>query len=393
MRINEDFLDDIQADEVVQKNDTTEESVVYNKSIDVYLIKSDDLIRKTNKNVPDRVKSCKSLMHLLDVSPMFYDWTIVLSYKTKGKIEQKHFSHNSNPAEMARLIELSEGRDIGFRICADFKRISFYNFVRTSIQVIRRLCYMFYIESNYLAHKPEYFSYIALNKVFFHSHHFCWKKYDTKFWIEDYLNPCNSLEQFDASYRAMFDIDNDVQVVRKKDIDMLFDDWNIAYPEDKDLAYNMFGLTEDTGFRISSFEHGNKWQTNFVDLMVKGTGADEQPFVRMSELCKLLRKKIKTFVYAYRIVFCGQKPGCIVYDELEDIGDYQIMPNIRIYNNKDQTIIFDDIALTLMQIEGLMDNRNYTFTCMCISRFQGWTTLEFRSGGTFTLRIESKVDF
>ena len=101
MRINEDFLDDIQADEVVQKNDTTEESVVYNKSIDVYLIKSDDLIRKTNKNVPDRVKSCKSLMHLLDVSPMFYDWTIVLTYKTKGNIEQKHFSHNDNPAEMA----------------------------------------------------------------------------------------------------------------------------------------------------------------------------------------------------------------------------------------------------------------------------------------------------
>lgn len=133
MRINEDFLDDIQADEVVRQNDTAEESIVYNKSIDVYLIKSDDLIRKTNKNVPDRVKSCKSLMHLLDVSPMFYDWTIVLTYKTKRKIEQKHFSHNSNPAEMARLIELSEGRDIGFRICADFKHISFYNFVRTSI--------------------------------------------------------------------------------------------------------------------------------------------------------------------------------------------------------------------------------------------------------------------
>lgn len=178
-------------------------------------------------------------------------------------------------------------------------------------------------------------------------------------------------------------------IIRKRDVDTLFDEWKITFKEDYPLAYNMFGISDDIGWRVKSYNRSSEWSTQPFDLMITGTGADEQPFIRMSDLCRILRESKRR--YTYRVVFVGQKTGCIVYDELEELDDYSKMPLIKIYNNANQTIIFDDISLRLDQIEGLMEDRHYTMTCMCISRFQGWTSLV--SGTVYTFRLENKIEF
>lgn len=178
-------------------------------------------------------------------------------------------------------------------------------------------------------------------------------------------------------------------IIRKRDVDVLFEEWKVMFKEDYQLAYNMFGISEDIGWRVKSYDRSSEWSTRPFDLMITGTGDDGQPFIRMSDLCRILRDSERR--YTYRVVFAGQTPGCIVYDELEETDDYSKMPLIMIYNNSQQTIIFDDISLRLDQIEGLMDDRHYTMTCMCLSRCQGWTS--WKSGSLYTIRLENKIDF
>lgn len=144
--------------------------------------------------------------------------------------------------------------------------------------------------------------------------------------LEDQLNPTHSLQQFLHCYCSMFEIVNTsdfsvmTDIIRKRDVDVLFEEWKVIFKEDYQLAYNMFGISKDIGWRVKSYDRSSEWSTRPFDLMIMGTGADKQPFIRMSDLCRILRDSERR--YTYRVVFAGQRPGCIVYDELEETDDY-----------------------------------------------------------------------
>jgi hypothetical protein len=67
--------------------------------------------------------------------------------------------------------------------------------------------------------------------------------------------------------------------------------------------------------------------------------------------------------------------GCIVYDELEEYSDYNIMPYIKWERTKNVTVVFDDISLKPEQIEGILDwGKKNAATSIIFSRFMGWMT-------------------
>lgn len=182
MRINEDFLDDIQADEVVQQDtDTsTRHYLDFRHSIKLDVLKADGFIKRV-RNVPNRVRQIKILMHMLDVCPMVSNWMIMMTEVNpeKGKAIPVEFTTDSNPEAIVECIEgLKDQMRHEIRICGDFRNVTFVRFVHWTILLVRRVCYLFSDENNLPSMPVGGFKYSTLCGLTFDGVPFQFKKYD-----------------------------------------------------------------------------------------------------------------------------------------------------------------------------------------------------------------------
>ena len=377
MRINEDFLDDVKQDDIVGKETGTKKvSGDFQHSIKIEVLKMDNFIKKASeKMMPNRKQLLLYLKSFLDKNPMFSGYLIEFySEKSKNSVT---VSDNDNILNILNLIDREEDGPFTFIIQSDFKKVSFLSFEHSFVRLVRIINILFSPNSSLQDVKPRDCKYAAIRHIKYDDNLVYSETYnDDVFHLEDWINPINCLKQFVSIYQTLFNIDSNVRVVKASDIDTLFEEWDIEFPEDIDIAKNMF-LTEDTfklpsDFRIYDCTHGDLWTTGSTRLKIEGCPGN--PMVKMSEVCKLLRNR-KDPQKTYMIQFMPELEGCIVYDELEEYSDYNIMPYIKWERTKNVTVVFDDISLKPEQIEGILDwGKKNAATSIIFSRFMGWMT-------------------
>lgn len=281
MRINEDFLDDVKQDDIVGKETGTKKvSGDFQHSIKIEVLKiADNFIKKASeKMMPNRKQLLLYLKSFLDKNPMFSGYLIEFySEKSKNSVT---VSDNDNILNILNLIDREEDGPFTFIIQSDFKKVSFclsntHSFVWCVSSTICSLRIAVFkmsspeIASMLLSDISNMMTTLAYSETY----------NDDVFHLEDWINPINCLKQFVSIYQTLFDIDSNVRVVKASDIDTLFEEWDIEFLEDIDIAKNMF-LTEDTfklpsDFRIYDCTHGDLWTTGSTRLKIEGCRATD----------------------------------------------------------------------------------------------------------------------